>query len=189
VLTSIFCVSADGDETDSDLEDELARLSRENISLCEQIEGLLRGQSDNDNSILGSIDILKALRQSSENDPLAAPPQRAAANPKPSRIKSGRSKVDTSSVLSADDRESLAADSPIAGPSPKHPVVPPTQRIKTAASRAGSVPIRETSVKVEDGIDSGADLQKSTCLFYLYISISIHPPTTPTDACPQFNDS
>jgi len=138
------------------LENELAKLSRENLKLCEDITAALKG-TDNENSILSSLDILKALRQSTENDPLPVPPPRIASNAKVVRGKNR--KADSSSVLSADDRESLAAESPIA-PSPKV-IVPSATRLKAASSRAGSVPVgREASVKVEEGTESGADIPK-----------------------------
>jgi SAGA-associated factor 29 len=143
---------ANGEETSSTLESELAKLSRENLKLCEDITAALKGSdNNNENSVLSSLDILKALRQSTENDP--APP-RTTSTAKASRGKNR--KQDSSSVLSADDRESLTAESPMA-PSPKV-IVPSSTRLKAASSRAGSVPVgREASVKVEEGTESGAD--------------------------------
>jgi SAGA-associated factor 29 len=134
------------------------KLSRENVKLCEDIAQALAGSSENDmNSILGSLKILGALRASSEQDSHAAPPLRAATATKPSR--NTKRKADSSSVLSAEDRESIGADSPAAGPSPKV-LVPSATRLKVhvSSSRAGSVPaMREASVKIEEGTESGVD--------------------------------
>ena len=144
------------------------KLSRENLKLCEEIASAVEGQSESDaNSLLGSINILKALRQSSETDTYSAPPLRTAAtNIKSSRNKS-RKGGDTSSVMSVEDRDSIAADSPITGATPKV-AIPSSNRLKvhTSSSRAGSaapVSAREASVKIEEGLESGTEqLSKGT---------------------------
>src|SRR6201995_608931 len=138
------------------------KLSRENLRLCEEIASALEGPSENEpNSLLGSLNILKALRQSSEHDTYSAPPPRTAAtNVKTSRNPKRKAGADTSSVLSADDRESVAADSPATGPSPKV-IIPSSNRLKVhTTSRAGSAAPtsgREASVKIEEGLESGTE--------------------------------
>jgi SAGA-associated factor 29 len=150
-VSSVSDPAGNGEEPSADLEDELSKLSRDNLRLCEEIAAALGGGSESDgDSILGSINILKALRQSSEAETYAPPPPRAASNPKGSR--NPKRKLDTGT----EDRESVAAESPAPGPSPKV-IVPNASRLK-AGSRAGSVPAgREASVKIEDGVDSGID--------------------------------
>lgn len=148
-----------GDETSADLEDELMKLSRENLKLCEDIAAALEGPSENEpDSLIGSLGILKALRQSSEKDTYSAPPARNAVNNlKVSRNAKRKAGTDASSGLSADDRDSIVADSP-AGPSPKV-IISSSNRLKVhPVSRAGSAaPTRETSVKIEEGLDSGTE--------------------------------
>jgi hypothetical protein len=153
--------TGDGEEPSADLEDELMKLSRENLKLCEDITAQLQGPSESEpNSLLGSLNILKALRQSSENDTYSAPPPRnATASLKGSRNPKRKAGADASLIISNDDRDSIAADSP-AGPSPKV-VIPSTNRLKVhSSSRAGSaapLAAREPSVKIEEGIESGAE--------------------------------
>jgi SAGA-associated factor 29 len=140
-------------------------LSRQNIKLYDEIQSSLAGNSDSDvGSLLGQIHLLAALRASSEADSQSLAMSRAASSSKPSR-NAKRGKNDTSSIMSAEDRDSIAADSPAPGgptrgPSPKVQV-PATTRLKVHAggSRAGSVPAgREASVKIEDGEGSGVEV-------------------------------
>jgi SAGA-associated factor 29 len=152
------------------------KLSRENLKLFEDITAQLQGPSESEpNSLLGSLNILKALRQSSENDTYSAPPPRnTTANLKGSRNLKRKAGADAL-VISNDDRDSIAADSP-AGPSPKV-VIPSSNRLKVhSSSRAGSAaPLagREPSVKIEEGIESGAEQpNKGTGLFPLALSAS-----------------
>jgi SAGA-associated factor 29 len=153
-----------GDETSADLEDEMMKLSRENLKLCEDITSALEGPSENEpDSLIGSLGILKALRQSSEKDTYSAPPARNALNNlKVSRNAKRKAGTDASSVMSADDRDSMVADSP-AGPSPKV-IISSSNRLKVhPVSRAGSAaPTRETSVKIEEGLDSGTEQLKES---------------------------
>lgn len=162
IKTILDTQHANGEETSSILETEISKLSRENLKLCEDITGLLKA-GDNENSIVGSLGILKALRQSTENDPI---PPRGASTGKIARGKN-RKQQDSSSVLSADDRESLTAEPPTAVASPKV-LVPNSTRLKaSSSSRAGSVPVgREASVKVEEGTESGADAGKCKSCFH-----------------------
>jgi SAGA-associated factor 29 len=152
------------------------KLSRENLRLCEEIASALEGPSESEpNSLLGSLNILRALRQSSEHDTYSAPPPRiAATNVKTSRNPKRKAGADTSSVISADDRDSIAADSPATGPSPKI-VIPSSNRLKvhSSSSRAGSAAptsAREASVKIEEGLESGTEqLSKGRSLSFLAV--------------------
>lgn len=85
--TIIEAQHGNGDDPSADLEDELMKLSRENLKLCEDIAAGIQGPADDEPSILGSLNILKALRQSSEADGAAysAPPPRAATTAKAAR--------------------------------------------------------------------------------------------------------
>jgi SAGA-associated factor 29 len=135
-------------------------LTRENVKLCEEIVAALEGESEQDvNSLIGALNLLSALRASSEAENATPAPRNAVSSGKSSR--NAKRKADNASVLSADDRDSIVAESP-AAPSPKvH--IPAASRLKvgTTTSRAGSVPAaREASVKIEEGSESGADAIK-----------------------------
>jgi SAGA-associated factor 29 len=152
---------ATNQETPAEEEDELMRLCRENLKIVEDATAHLEGPSENEpNSLLGSLNILKALRQSSENDHLSAStPVRATGIKARGNLK--RKAADSSSVMSADDRESL--DGP---PNPVKATIPSTNRLKvtTTGSRAGSAaPLsgREASIKIEEGVESGAEMKDS----------------------------
>jgi SAGA-associated factor 29 len=131
-------------------------ITRSNVKLCDEIIAALEGESDQDvNALLGALNLLSALRASSEAENLTPQP-RAAASAKPSR--NAKRKADTASQISADDRESMQAESPVAS-SPKV-LISASSRLKvgSASSRSGSVPaMRETSVKIEEGNESGME--------------------------------
>jgi len=143
-----------GEDTSSELEDELMKLSRENIKICDDVVAAVEGASDADvDSLLGHLNVLIALRASSEADIVSTPMSRVASSGKPQRnAKRGK---DNLSVVSTDDRDTVMAESPSV-PSPKVSI-PATTRLKVnaAGSRAGSVPAgREASVKIEDATDT-----------------------------------
>lgn len=105
-----------------------------------EIVGLLKSE-DGGNDISTQMGILSALR-SSDDTPTSA--SRATSVGK-SRDRQGKRKL----TDNFDDRDSMAADSP--GPSPKVVISQKDKLIaKSAGSRAGSVPVREGSVKAED---------------------------------------
>lgn len=134
-------------------------LTRENVKICDELVAQLEGDSEQDtNSLLGALNLLSALRASSEVE-IQTPAPRTANNAKAGR--NNKRKGDTASVMS-DDRESAAAESP-AAPSPKvHIPVPSRLKVNTnASSRAGSVGAgREASVKIEEGTESGIDAKR-----------------------------
>ncbi|KAE9988352.1 hypothetical protein EG327_003381 [Venturia inaequalis] len=144
-----------------ELEDELMTITRANVKLCDEIIAALEGESDQDGSaLINGLHILTALRASSEAEN-ATPQPRGSASSKPGR--NAKRKADTASQISADDRESMQAESPIAS-SPKV-LISASSRLKVgnANSRSGSVPaVREASVKIEEGNDSGLDGIKQT---------------------------
>lgn len=147
-------------------------ITRANVKLCDEIIAALEGESDQDGSaLINGLHILTALRASSEAEN-ATPQPRGSASSKPGR--NAKRKADTASQISADDRESMQAESPIAS-SPKV-LISASSRLKVgnANSRSGSVPaVREASVKIEEGNDSGLDGIKRKYLprlFQLYVS-------------------
>ncbi|KAF2669966.1 hypothetical protein BT63DRAFT_423938 [Microthyrium microscopicum] len=176
IKTILESQHANGDDTSKTLEDELAKLSRENITLCEDIYTAIHGQSDNDDSILTSLDLLKALRSSSEKDTLLVPPPRASAFGKSGVRSKHRTKAaaiaaaaaERENGSSAEDRDVSVGPSPVvSSPKTLGPGGPGGTRFKSA-SRAGSVPVvREPSVKIEDGIDSGAEMPKAEKLRFV----------------------
>ncbi|KAF1836316.1 hypothetical protein BDW02DRAFT_567209 [Decorospora gaudefroyi] len=135
-----------GDETSIRIEDELDKLLRENIRLLNEAQTLL---SEGDNDVHTQLTLLSALRQSEEAPPSASRAT-SVGHGKSARDRQGKRKL-TDSV---DDRDSMAADSP-GGPSPKVIISSQKDRLvaKSGSSRAGSVPVREGSVKMEDDKD------------------------------------
>ena len=135
------------------------KLTRENVKICDELVAAIEGDSEGDTtSLLGALNLLSALRASSEVETQSSGP-RNANNAKAGR--NNKRKGDTASVMS-DDRESAAAESP-AAPSPKvHIPVPSRLKVNTnASSRAGSVGAgREASVKIEEGTESGIDAKR-----------------------------
>lgn len=122
---------------------ELEKLLRENIRLTEDIQNLC--ESDSGNDILKSLEILIALRDAHEPDPITS---RAASVGKSQRDRQNKRKLTDLN----DDRDSVAAESPGGGgPSPKVMISTKERFMAKSASRAGSVPVvREGSVKVEE---------------------------------------
>ncbi|KAF2838321.1 hypothetical protein M501DRAFT_1005197 [Patellaria atrata CBS 101060] len=178
-----------------DIDDQLEKLHRDNVRLCSQIEELTTGESDTQLSITSSLELLAALRESSEADVAS---RTASSGSKPSR--NPKRKSEATSVQ--DDRESIVADSP-GVPSPKVAVSKDVSRLMgKTSSRAGSVPAtREASVKAEerdgDGKTSLPRLPIGTEVFYrnkksspegegmLYIVTSIlDPPSNPSSTAP-----
>lgn len=152
---------ARGDPPSDELELETEDLCRQHVKLVDELTGECEGESEQNNlSITGQIDILAALRASSEADNIGTSSSRNATISKSSRIKR---KGDTAiaTATGGDEKDSIA-NSPATMPSPKI-VVPLTasrQLGKSGSSRSGSVPAgREASVKTEDGTN-GADALK-----------------------------
>ncbi|KAL5392188.1 hypothetical protein DPSP01_000706 [Paraphaeosphaeria sporulosa] len=134
-----------GDAPSSRIDNELDAALRENIKLSEEMLTLIK--SDQGNDICEQLTVLSALRSADTDSSTSR-----ATNPGKSRDR-GQNKRKLTDA--ADDRDSIAADSP-AVPSPKVVLGKDRDRLlpKSGSSRAGSVPAgRESSVKVEDEKD------------------------------------
>ncbi|KAF2774445.1 hypothetical protein EJ03DRAFT_347049 [Teratosphaeria nubilosa] len=147
-----------GKATSAALDDRLEKLYRENVKICEQVEHLTSGSS-NDMNILDSINILAALRENSEEHAVSQPSQSqrvASGNLKRKPGKASGKPVPAAApaALSTEDHDDTSA-----APSPRISISSAANRLtaKNASSRAGSIPAtRETSVKIEDGAESVA---------------------------------
>ncbi|KAF2199471.1 hypothetical protein GQ43DRAFT_420194 [Delitschia confertaspora ATCC 74209] len=140
------------DHPSTSVDTELEKLLRENIRLSEEIQSLC--ESNSDNNILNSLEILIALRDAHELDPITI--SRAGSVGKSQRDRQTKRKL-----TDLEDRDSVAAESPGGGgPSPKVMISTKDRFMAKAGSRAGSVPVaRESSVKAEDteGAESKGD--------------------------------
>ena len=159
----------------STLDEHLEKLYRENVKLCEEVQHIVEGKS-NDMNLLDSLKILAGLREASEDQLSAAaaiPPRSATSKvprggPKP---KSSKPAIAVSAVTPSTE---LPSDSPVpSAPSPRISLSGPASRLlgaKDKSSRAGSLPItREPSVsapiKLEvqnDGAESVASSADGT---------------------------
>ncbi|CAI6332686.1 unnamed protein product [Periconia digitata] len=134
-----------GDSPSTRIDAELDASLRENIKLSEEMLTLVKSERGND--ICEQLSILSALR-SADTDSATS----RATNTGKSRDRQNKRKL-TDAI---DDRDSIAADSPVA-PSPK---ILSKDRLlhKNGGSRAGSVPAgRESSVKVEEDGEHSKD--------------------------------
>lgn len=128
-------------------------LYRENVKLCEEVQHILDGKS-NDMNLLDSLDVLSGLRRASEETAaqiqLTQPPQRAASGKLTRPPKKGGRNGAAAAAASTED-----ADEASAAPSPR---ISLTNRLSSKdKSRQGSVATtREASVKLEDGAESVA---------------------------------
>lgn len=139
-------LKARGADPSSRIDDELEKNLREDIRLCNEIQTLLQ-PIEGGNDICTQLNILSALRASEEVTSSASRATSVGG-------KSGRDRQGKRKLTDVDDRDSIAADSP-GGPSPKVVISSQKDRLvaKSGSSRAGSVPVREGSVKVEDDKD------------------------------------
>lgn len=140
------------DSPSTRIDAELDSHLRENIKLSEEMLTMIKSERGND--ICEQLSILSALR-SADTDSTAS----RATNTGKSRDRQNKRKL-TDAI---DDRDSIAADSPVA-PSPK---ISGKERLlqKSGGSRAGSVPMgRESSVKVEEDSEhvKGKEKRSST---------------------------
>ncbi|KAL6703912.1 hypothetical protein ACN47E_008948 [Coniothyrium glycines] len=137
-----------GDEPSGRIDSELDELLRDNIRILNEAQTLLQAV-EGGNDISTQITLLSALR-ASEEATTSASRATSVGHGKTGRDRQGKRKL-TDSI---DDRDSIAADSP-GGPSPKVVISSQKDRLvaKSGGSRAGSVPVREGSVKAEDDRD------------------------------------
>ncbi|KAK3718493.1 hypothetical protein LTR37_004997 [Vermiconidia calcicola] len=137
----------------ADLDERLEKLYRENLKLCEEVQHILEGKS-NEMNLLDSLNILAGLREASEAQAPVDPAPRSAtagSSGKLGRV-TKKTKVNTGAAVAA--KEAEVEDDVPAAPSPKIHI---GRLNKEKPSRAGSVSAtRETSVKVEDGAESVA---------------------------------
>ena len=142
--------------SNASLDDRLEKLYRENLKLCEDVQHIIDGKS-NDMNLLDSLNILAGLREASEESLAQAVPQPAAqrtASGKLNRVtKKGGASKGGATALNTDvemGEEANAAPSPRINLSNRHSA-------KDKPSRSGSIPTtREASVKLEDGAESVA---------------------------------
>ena len=169
-----------GKSGDTSLDERLEKLYRENVKLCEELQHIIEGKS-NDMNLLDSIKILAGLREASEESLQAALADRgsthgsgrAAASGGRERGKgkkagaagsgggSGVKSAAAAAALAAAGREEGEIDESVASaaPSPRISISASrlSQQQRGLASRAGSIPTtREASVKIEDGAESVA---------------------------------
>lgn len=141
--------------SDAALDERLEKLYRENVKLCEDVQHIIEGKS-NDTNLLDSINILRGLRDASEQDAahLQVSSGHRTASGKLSRApkKSGSKSASAVAASTEDGDEASAAPSPRIS-------IGAANRLSTKekSSRSGSIPTtREASVKIEDGAESVA---------------------------------
>ncbi|OQN96186.1 hypothetical protein B0A48_17693 [Cryoendolithus antarcticus] len=144
---------------DASLDKRLEDLYRENVKICEEVQHLISGSSS-DMNVLDSINILAGLREASSAElafaataPITQRDRVASGKVARDRPKKNGSKG-TNSVAATED----GADDVSAAPSPRVSLSQINRlAAKEKSSRASSIPAtRETSVKIEDGVESVA---------------------------------
>ena len=151
--------------SDGALDEKLEKLYRENLKLCEEVQHIVSGTSS-DMNVLDSINILAGLREASSAEqasaasaPLSQGHRTASGKLSRDRPKksSGSKASSSAAVTEADEAEISAAPSP-------RITLGQANRLtaKDKSSRAGSIPAtRETSVKIEDGVESVASVDSA----------------------------
>ena len=156
-----------GKPVEAPLDRKLEELYRENLKLCEEVQHLIAGASS-DMNVLDSINILAGLREASSAEQAfaasAAAPlgqrDRTASSKLAGRErpkKSSGSRGSNSAAVTEDGADDSAAPSP-------RITLGQASRLgaKDKSSRAGSIPAtRETSVKIEDGVESVASMDSA----------------------------
>lgn len=149
-----------GKASSASLDDKLEKLYRENVKLCEDVQQMLEGGS-NEMNLLDSIKILAGLREASEESLAASatgrerPSAATGRSGKAKRAASGGAKGGSAAAVAVAEDADEAASS--AAPSPRISISAAAGRLakEGKSSRAGSIPAtRETSVKIEDGAES-----------------------------------
>jgi len=143
---------------------KLEELYRENLKLCEEVQHLIAGASS-DMNVLDSINILAGLREASSAEqafaasaaPLGQRDRTASSKLARERPKKSGSRGSNSAAVTEDGGDDSAAPSP-------RITLGQASRLgaKDKSSRAGSIPAtRETSVKIEDGVESVASMDSA----------------------------
>lgn len=141
--------------SDPSLDERLEKLYRENVKLCEEVQHIIEGKS-NEMNLLDSINILAGLREASEESAAqiqASQGQRTASGKLSRGPKKVGSKGGSAIATTTEDAEETSA-----APSPRISLGTANRlSAKEKSSRSGSIPTtREASVKVEDGAESVA---------------------------------
>lgn len=145
------------------LNKKLEELYRENLKLCEDVQHLISGASS-DMNVLDSINILAGLREASSAEqasaasaPLGQRDRTASGKLSRDRPKKSGSRGSNSAAVTEDGGDDSTAPSP-------RIALGQANRLsaKDKSSRAGSIPAtRETSVKIEDGVESVASVDSA----------------------------
>lgn len=147
---------------DASLDRKLEELYRENLKLCEEVQHVIAGASS-DMNVLDSINILAGLREASSAEQASAVPslgqrdRTASGKLSRDRPKKSGSRGSNSAAVTEDGGDDSAAPSP-------RIALGQANRLsaKDKPSRAGSIPAtRETSVKIEDGVESVASVDSA----------------------------
>ena len=152
-----------GKPVEAPLDRKLEELYRENLKLCEEVQHLIAGASS-DMNVLDSINILAGLREASSAEqafaaaaPLGQRDRTASSKLARERPKKSGSRGSNSAAVTEDGGDDSAAPSP-------RITLGQANRLtaKDKSSRAGSIPAtRETSVKIEDGVESVASVDSA----------------------------
>ena len=152
-----------GKPVEAALDRKLEELYRENLKLCEEVQHLIAGASS-DMNVLDSINILAGLREASSAEqafaaaaPLGQRDRTASSKLARERPKKSGSRGSNSAAVTEDGGDDSAAPSP-------RITLGQANRLtaKDKSSRAGSIPAtRETSVKIEDGVESVASVDSA----------------------------
>jgi len=148
-----------GKLSDQTLDERLEKLYRDNVKLCEDVQHIIEGKS-NDTNLLDSITILAGLREASEESAaqMQSSQVQRMGNGKLSRApKKGGNKPAAAAVAVALSTED--GDDTSAAASPRVSLNGQANRlgVKEKTSRSGSIATtREASVKIEDGAESVA---------------------------------
>lgn len=142
--------------SDAELDERLEKLYRENVKLCEEVQHVIEGKS-NDMNLLDSINILAGLREASEE---SAAQMQASQIPRTAsgKLSRGPKKVSGKGASAIATTSTEDAEETSAAPSPRISLGTANRlSAKEKSSRSGSIPTtREASVKVEDGAESVA---------------------------------
>jgi SAGA-associated factor 29 len=148
-----------GKLSDIALDERLEKLYRDNVKLCEDVQHIIEGKS-NDTNLLDSITILAGLREASEESAaqMQSSQGQRMGNGKlsraPKKVNNKPAAATVAVALSTEDGDDASAAA-----SPRVNLGSQANRlgVKDKTSRSGSIATtREASVKIEDGAESVA---------------------------------
>lgn len=149
---------------DASLDEELEKLYRENLKLCEEVQHIIAGASSEMN-ILDSINILAGLREASSAErvvtasgPLGQRQRTASRKLAYERLnKSGSRGSNSAAVIEDGGDDNSTAPSSLTSPDQRDRL-----STKNKSSRECSIPVtRETSVEIENGMESVASIDSA----------------------------